>query len=265
MTVNLIRLNKFLSSSGAAARRKADILISEGRVSVNSRLVMELGVKIDPENDVVKVDGELIKNKSVDSKHVYILLNKPPGYITTTSDEKNRPTVMDLVKIHKRIYPVGRLDYDSEGLLLLTDDGELANKLMHPKYEINKTYFVKINKPIDANQEKRLRDGVVIERKNYPSSQIRRKVTSNKVKTSKANVEVMPESNKMRLIITIHEGRNREIRKMLEAVGLFVRTLKRIEYANLNIKGLKSGDWRYITEVEIRDLKTLISSGKTNK
>lgn len=240
--MGLIRLNKFISASGHAARRKVDLLISEGRVSVNSKTISELGTKIDPDEDVVKVDGEIIKQQGKDkSDLIYIILNKPAGYITSASDEKNRPTVIDLVKIRKRVYPVGRLDYNTEGLLLLTNDGDLANRLMHPKHEIEKTYFVKVNKPIDEKQENRLRNGVVIEGK----------------ETSKAWVEIIPKSERKQIRITIHEGRNRQVRKMLEAVGLFVRKLKRIEYANLNLKGLNVGEWRYLKEAEILKLKQL--------
>ena len=244
---NQVRLNKFISSSGIVSRRKADELIIEGRVSVNSKTVIELGVKIDSEKDKVKIDGELInlqdKNKQ---SYIYILLNKPAGFITSTSDEKHRPTVMDIVKLKKRIYPVGRLDFDSEGLLLLTNDGDLTNKLTHPGYEVNKTYLVRINKPIDEKQLTRLRGGLYIESQ---------KGAQKKVKTSKARVDVVPDSEKKQIKITIHEGRNRQVRRMLEAVGLFVRKLKRIEYANLTIKGLKPGDWRYLTDEEIRSLK----------
>lgn len=245
--INSVRLNKYISSSGIVSRRNADELIAEGRVSVNATTVFELGVKINPEKDKVKIDGELINPQGTSKQSfVYILLNKPAGYITTTADEKNRPTVMDLVKIRKRIYPVGRLDFDSEGLILLTNDGDLTNRLTHPGYEVNKTYLVKINKPIDEKQLSRLRAGVFIESQ---------KNAQRKVKTSKARIDVIPGSEKKQIKITIHEGRNRQIRKMLESVGLFVRKLKRIEYANLTIKGMIPGEWRYLTEEEIRFLK----------
>jgi 23S rRNA pseudouridine2605 synthase len=153
---------------------------------------------------------------------------------------------MDIVKIKKRIYPVGRLDYDSEGLLLLTNDGDLTNKLTHPGYEVNKTYLVKLNKPIDEKQLTRIRGGLFIESQ---------KGVQKKVKTSKARVDVVQGSENKQIKITIHEGRNRQIRRMLEAVGLFVRKLKRIEYANLTMQGLTPGDWRYLTAEEIRFLK----------
>ncbi len=236
---NAVRLNKFIAGSGFAARRKADELIEEGRVTVNARLVDSLGTKINPETDVVRIDGEIIKQPRRKENFVYVLLNKPAGYVTTTSDEKNRPTVMDLVGINRRIYPVGRLDYDTEGLLLLTNDGELANKLMHPKYGVYKTYVVKINKAIDEKSIKRLREGVILEGR----------------RTQRAKVSVIPKTEGRQLRISILEGRNRQVRKMLEAAGCFVRKLRRIEYANLNIKGLKEGEWRYLSGEEVRKLK----------
>jgi pseudouridine synthase len=236
LTKGLVRLNKFIADSGYTSRRKADELIAEGRVSVNSVTVTGAGTKVDPLNDTVKVDGESLR-KAV--KQVYILLNKPAGYITSTSDEKNRDTVLDLVKVHQRIYPVGRLDYDTEGLLLLTNDGELANKLMHPKYEILKTYLVKVNKPVDSKGLERLTKGVMVDGR----------------KTSEAKVQLVPNKENKQLRITIHEGRNRQVKKMLESVGLFVRKLKRIEYGGLNLKGLRTGEWRYLSEGEVKKLK----------
>jgi len=245
---NLVRLNKFIAGSGFTARRKADELIEAGRVTVNSEVVVSLGTKINPDEDTVRVDGELIKPPSEKKgKYIYILLNKPAGYVTTTSDEKNRPTVLDLVKVHQRIYPVGRLDYDTEGLLLLTNDGELANKLMHPKYGVYKTYVVKINKSIDEKSLHNLRDGVRISSGSPERSR----------RTNKAIVKVIPKTEGRQLRISIHEGRNRQVRKMLEAVGCYVRKLKRIEYANLNLKGLREGEWRYLSSEEIKKLKKI--------
>ena len=245
---NLVRLNKFIASSGLTARRKADELIEAGRVTVNSEVVVSLGTKINPDKDTVKVDGELIKPLSEKKgKFIYVLLNKPAGYVTTTSDEKNRPTVLDLVGINRRIYPVGRLDYDTEGLLLLTNDGDLANKLMHPKYGVYKTYVVKINKPIDEKSLNRLREGVKI-RAGSPERSRR---------TSEAKVSVVPKTEGRQLRISIYEGRNRQVRKMLEAVGCYVRRLRRIEYANLNLKGLREGEWRYLSGEEIKRLKKI--------
>jgi pseudouridine synthase len=235
---NLTRLNKFIAGSGFAARRKVDELIKEGRVTVNKKTVTELGTKIDPEKDLVKIDGEPVKSRS---KFIYVLLNKPKGYITSTSDELGRPIVMDLVKLKERIYPVGRLDYDTEGLLLLTNDGELAAKLMHPKYKVFKTYLVKINKPIDDTKVNKLRTGVKVEGKS----------------TGEAKVKIVPETGSHEILITIHEGRNRQIRKMMETVGLFVRKLKRIDYAGLKIDNLKSGHWRYLLAAEVALLKKI--------
>jgi len=257
---NAVRLNKFIASSGYTARRKADEFIETGRVTVNSKLVVSLGTKIDPENDVVKVDGELIKPPSKrKEKFIYVLLNKPAGYVTTTSDEKNRPTVLDLVGINRRIYPVGRLDYDTEGLLLLTNDGELANKLMHPKYGVYKTYLVKTNKPIDEKSLVRLREGVKIKADRGYSSRLNEssRRQANSLLTSEAKVSIVPNTDGKQLRISIHEGRNRQVRKMLEAVGCYVRKLKRVEYANLNITGLKAGEWRYLSGEEVNKLKEL--------
>lgn len=250
---NLIRLNKFISGAGFAARRKADVLIESGRVTVNSKTVTELGIKINPETDAVKVDGELIKPPSEKKlRFIYILLNKPAGYVTTTSDEKHRPTVLDLVGINQRIYPVGRLDYDTEGLLLLTNDGDLANKFMHPKYGVYKTYLAKLNRPIDEKGLKKLREGVLIKDYKRPSTTLRT--------AADAKVTVVPKTEGRQIRISIHEGRNRQVRKMLEAVGCYVRKLKRIEYASLDIKGLREGEWRYLSGEEIKKLKEAAKS-----
>lgn len=237
-----IRLNKFIASSGYCSRRKADELILSGRVSVNYKTVESLGTKVNPVKDVVKIDGEKLKaSPSATKNYIYILLNKPSGYITTTSDEKNRPAVVDLVKVKERIYPVGRLDYETEGLLILTNDGDLANKLMHPSHEVKKTYLVKLNKPIEERALNKLASGVNVDGK----------------KTAKANVTVVEKSEQKQITITIHEGRNRQVRKMLEAIGYFTRKLKRIEYAGLNIGNLKTGEWRYLNAKEVEKLKSL--------
>ena len=233
-----VRLNKFISTSGYAARRKADELILSGRVSVNSKTVTVPGTKIEPEKDVVKIDGEPVKRSRHD-KLIYILLNKPRGYVTTTSDDKNRQTVLDLVRVKQRIYPVGRLDYNSQGLLLLTNDGELANKLMHPRFRVFKTYSVKLNKPVDEISLKRLKNGVMIDGR----------------KTAEAKVSVIPKTGNKQIRISIHEGRNRQVRRMLEAVGLFIRKLNRVEYAGLKDKALKQGQWKYLSNKEVRILK----------
>jgi len=237
----LIRLNKFISSSGYVARRKADELIREGRVAVNSLVVKELGTKIDPLEDTVTIDGDPVRAKT---DFTYILLNKPRGFITSASDEKNRPVVLDLVRTRRRVFPVGRLDYNSEGLLLLTDDGELAQKLMHPSSLVYKTYVVKLHKAIDHKQLVRLRQGVKINGK----------------KTSKAFVSLVPNTCRKEIRISIHEGRNRQIRRMLQSVGLFVRRLRRTNYANLSDNSLKPGKWRFLTQKELKSLRKIIAN-----
>ena len=240
---NLIRLNKYIANSGFAARRKVDELLTTGRVTVNKKVVTELGTKIDPDNDEVKIDGEPVKSQS---RFIYILINKPKGYITSTSDEHGRPVVMDLMKIKERVYPVGRLDYDTEGLLLLTNDGDLAAKLMHPKYKVQKTYQVKLNNAIDDAKVNKLRSGVKVEGR----------------LTGEARVKIVPETGSHEIYVTIHEGRNRQIRKMMEAVGLFVRKLKRIEYAGIRIDKLKPAAWRHLLPDEVKMLKKLTSGVK---
>jgi pseudouridine synthase len=236
----LIRLNKYIACSGITARRKADELISSGRVTVNGKTVTAMGIKIDPATDVVKIDGVTVIKKR-DSKNFYILLNKPRGYITSTSDEKNRKTVLDLIDIKERIYPVGRLDYDSEGLLILTNDGELTNRLMHPRYGAEKTYVVKLNRAISQEMIENLKAGIKIDG----------------IYTAKAKISVVPYTENKQIKITIHEGRNRQVRKMLESVGLFVRRLKRTEYAGLKLKGLRAGEWRYLTNREAEKIKSI--------
>ena len=194
--VSTVRLNKFISSSGFCSRRKADEFILSGRVSVNNKTVISLGSKVDPAKDIVKIDGEKLKASSSSVKHfIYILLNKPSGYITTTSDEKNRPAVIDLVKVKERIYPVGRLDYETEGLLLLTNDGDLANKLMHPSHKIEKLYLAKLNKPIEEKALNRLASGVNVDGK----------------KTAKAKISVVPKSEQKQITIS---GRSEKCSKL---------------------------------------------------
>lgn len=236
---SLVRLNKFIANSGFAARRKVDELIESGRVSVNDMQIKKQGVKINPEKDVVKIDGEIVKNRL---EYTYVLLNKPTGYITTTSDEFSRPKVTDLVNVKDRIYPVGRLDFDTEGFLLLTNDGDLANRLMHPKYRVYKSYIARIDKPINDKSIFKLRTGVIIDGK----------------PTGKASVKAT-DAEKMELFISIHEGRNRQVRRMLESIGFFVRSLKRIEYAGLKDDNLKTGKWRFLDAKEVARLKRLTS------
>ncbi len=232
------RLNKFISNAGITARRKADELIFTGRVTVNMQTVTEPGTKINPEKDVVKVDGEKVKPQT---EFIYVVLFKPRGYVTTTHDEKGRPTVMDLIGLNTRLYPIGRLDYDTDGVLLLTNDGEFSNMMMHPRHKIFKTYFAKLDKPIEDNDERKLREGVMIDGK----------------PTSRAKVRIIPNTGEQNIWISIHEGRNRQVRRMLETLGYLVQRLKRVEYARIGLDGLKPGEWRYLTPEELDTAKKL--------
>ncbi|MBL8015990.1 MAG: rRNA pseudouridine synthase [Ignavibacteria bacterium] len=232
------RLNKFISNAGITARRKADELIFTGRVTVNMQTVTEPGTKINPEKDVVKVDGEKVKPQT---EFIYVVLFKPRGYVTTTHDEKGRPTVMDLIGLNTRLYPIGRLDYDTDGVLLLTNDGEFSNMMMHPRHKIFKTYFAKLDKPIEENDERKLREGVMIDGK----------------PTSRAKVRIIPNTGDQNIWISIHEGRNRQVRRMLETLGYLVQRLKRVEYARIGLDGLKPGEWRYLTPEELDTAKKL--------
>lgn len=235
-----MRLQKALAHSGVASRRRAEEYIREGRVKVNGQVVNEMGVVVTA-NDNIEVDGKPIK---LESKKVYILLHKPKGYITSVSDPKGRKTVIDLIDgIEERIYPVGRLDYDSSGLLFLTNDGQFANFLMHPKHEILKTYIVTVKGKPSENAIQSLRKGIKIE--NYI--------------TAPAYVNVLSiYENKTKLEITIHEGRNRQVRKMCEKIGNPVIRLKRVAYGGVQLGNLKPGEWRYLTESEKKRLMEMM-------
>lgn len=234
----LTRLNKFISNAGVTARRKADELIFTGRVTVNMQTVTEPGTKINPDKDVVKVDGEKVKPLT---EFIYVVLFKPRGYVTTTHDEKGRPTVMDLIGLNTRLYPIGRLDYDTDGVLLLTNDGEFSNMMMHPRHKVFKTYFAKLDKPIEEADMRKLREGLMIDGK----------------PTSRAKVRIIPNTGDQNIWISIHEGRNRQVRRMLEELSYMVQRLKRVEYARIGLDNLKPGEWRYMTEEELRDARKL--------
>lgn len=235
-----VRLQKILSTAGVASRRASEQMILEGRVMVNGATVLELGTKADPDKDVIKVDGRRIK---VDVTHRYIALYKPKGYVTTRKDPEGRRTVMDLIGEGAYIYPVGRLDYDSEGLLLMTSDGELAARLMHPRHEVDKVYEVIVMGAPDARAIEKLRKGVYIEGGRTSPADIHVGTT---VKGAKPTTM---------LTITIREGRNRQIRKMCSAVGLPVRDLRRIRMGPIGLGRLKQGQWRDLTPVEVKRLK----------
>ncbi len=237
---NSIRLNKFIASNGILSRRKIDELILQGRVSVNGNEITELGFKIDPGKDKISVDGEAVRTST---KKIYIILNKPQGVITSVSDDKKRTTVIDILGLNEKVFPVGRLDYNTTGLLLLTNDGELANKLMHPKSEIYKTYFVKLSKPLEEKHRLKLTEGIKLEGKETAPSKIRYPKKNN---------------NYQDLFISIYEGRNRQVRNMFEHYGYFVRELERVEYAGLNMEDLRSGEWRKLTPEEVVKLYEIV-------
>ena len=233
-----VRLQKFLANNGVCSRRKAEEYIQQGLVKVNGETVTELGVKINLEKDEVIFKGN--KVGKIDKK-VYILLNKPIGYVTTTKDQFERSTVLDLVHVKEKILPVGRLDMYTSGALILTNDGEFIYKVTHPKYEIEKTYNVTLKGIINKDETKKLEDGVEIE--NYTSGKAKVKI----LKTDK-------EKDISRIEITIHEGKNREVRKMCNSIGRKVLALHRSKIENIDVKNLKLGEWRYLNNKEINSL-----------
>lgn len=233
-----IRLQKYLAEAGIASRRKCEELILDGKIEVNGKVVTELGTKV-TENDKVKYIGKLIS--PVEEK-IYILLNKPIGYVTTVKDQFGRDTVLDLVKVDKRIVPVGRLDMYTSGALILTNDGEFVNKLTHPKNEVNKTYNVTISGKITQEDVNKLQKGVKID-DNYITKPAKVKI-----------LKIDEEKNISRIQITIHEGKNRQVRKMCNAIDKKVLALHRSKIGDIDVKDLKIGTWRYLTEKEINSL-----------
>ena len=231
------RLQKYLANNGIAARRKCEEYIVQGRVKVNGKIVTELGTKINPEQDIIEFDGKKIEKVE---HHVYILLNKPIGYVTTVKDQFDRPTVLDLVKVKEKVLPVGRLDMYTSGALILTNDGEFINKVTHPKNEVEKTYTVTVKGIISEEEVEQLKNGVKID--DYVSGKA-------KVKILKINEE----KQISRVQITIHEGKNREVRKMCEAIGKKVLALHRRRIGNLDVKNMKIGTWRYLTNQEVNN------------
>ncbi len=234
-----VRLQKYLAEAGIASRRKAEELIVQGKVKVNGKIVTELGTKIVPNKDRVEFEGNEVK---IQSNLVYILLNKPIGYVTTAKDQFNRDSVLDLVKVKERVVPVGRLDMYTSGALILTNDGDFVYKVTHPKHEIEKTYTVTLKGIITDEEVQSLRAGVKI--LNDEEEYVTRPA---KVKILKTDSE----KNISRLEIVIHEGKNRQVRKMCEAVGRKVLALHRSKIASLDVKDLKLGQWRYLNEKEI--------------
>lgn len=234
------RLQKVIAQSGYCSRREAEKLIKDGKVLVNGEKVSELGVKVNY-SDNIMVNGVLLSKED----KVYFILNKPRGYICSASDEKTRKTVIDLIKTDKRIYPVGRLDYNTTGVLLLTNDGELTNLLIHPRNEIEKVYIAKLNKILEINDLKTIEKGVIID--GYKTKRAKLKIRKIDKKKNNCIVE-----------IRIHEGKNHQVKKMFEAVGYDVIKLNRVLFAGLTTYGLKSGEYRKLTVKEVKQLYSLV-------
>lgn len=233
-----VRLQKYLASQGVASRRKCEEYIEQGKVSVNGKIVTELGTKISPQKDVILYEGKKVKKQE---KKVYILLNKPIGYVTTVSDQFDRDTVLDLVSVPERVVPVGRLDMYTSGALILTNDGDFVYQVTHPKHEITKTYIVTVKGMVSEEEITQLREGVRID--DY--------------QTKPAKVKMIKEDEEKqitRLEIMIHEGKNRQVRKMCEAVGKKVVALHRSKIGKIEVKGLALGKWRFLDQQEISNL-----------
>ncbi len=233
----MTRLNKYMADSGVGSRRECDRLIAEGVVKINGK-VASLGATVE-DGDRVTVNGARVENKQ---KRYYIMLHKPKGYVTTVKDDLGRKTVMDLVNVNARLYPVGRLDYDTEGLLLLTNDGELANRLTHPRNEINKIYIARISGILTESERVALEKGVLLDG----------------VKTAPARVRILKQDqHHTRCEVTIHEGKNRQVKRMFETVGKEVEFLKRVAVGELRLGGLARGSYRFLTDSEAEYLKNL--------
>lgn len=234
------RLQKLIAQYGYTSRRKAEDLIRKKKVMVNGKIITELGTKVDS-NDVISIDGIII-NKDI--KYEYYILNKPRSVVSSVEDNRGRITVVDLINTDARIYPIGRLDYDTTGLILLTNDGDFANTLMHPKFQIEKTYIAKINKILDKDEIHQIKKGILIDN---------RKVEVRKLKIKNINKE----KNTMILELTIIEGRNHIVKKIFNELNIEVLKLSRIGYGFLDIKDLKSGEYRTLTIKEIKKMYSL--------
>ena len=235
------RLQKYLASAGIASRRKCEELILQGKVEVNGKIVTELGTKV-TEEDVIKYNGKIVKPEE---EKVYILLNKPIGYVTTAHEQFGRDKVLDLIKINKRIVSVGRLDMYTSGALILTNDGELVNKLTHPKNEVEKTYNVTVKGRITETEINQLKKGVIID-EDYLTKPAKVKI-----------LKIDDEKDISRIQIIIHEGKNRQVRKMCEAIDKKVLALHRSKIGNIDVKNLKIGQWRYLTIKELKNIDNI--------
>ena len=228
------RLQKVIAASGIASRRKAEELIKDGKVKVNGKVITELGTKVS-NKDEIEVNNKIIEKETKE----YYLLNKPRGVITSTSDDKGRKTVIDLIQTNSRIYPVGRLDYDTTGVLLLTNDGEFSNIMTHPKNNVDKVYLAKLNGIIKGEQINKLKDGVKLDDIVVKASRVKLK-------------KVDPEKNTSMVEITIHEGKNHQVKRMFDRVGFLVDKLTRERIGIFNLEGLKSGEYRKLTPKEVQ-------------
>jgi pseudouridine synthase len=236
----MMRLNRYLAMAGVASRRKCDDLILAKRIKVNGHTVDQLGLKIDEHSDAILFDDKPVQ---LPEKLKYILLNKPAGYVTTVSDEHNRHTVIDLVPVKERVFPVGRLDYETTGLLLLTNDGDLANQLIHPRYKIEKTYHVLLDRYVKPVAIYHLRQGIVLDGR----------------KTAPCSIEqIRTVDNCSLLEVKLYEGRYRQIRRMFEHFDYNVEELDRIAFGPLTLSGLKRGEWRYLRGAELVSLRNQI-------
>lgn len=241
----MIRLNRYLASCGLASRRGAEEMILAGRVALNGKRVTELGTTIVEGRDTVLVDGKRVEP---DINKVYVLLNKPKGYITTAKDELGRRDVMELVQLKERIFPIGRLDRNSEGLLLLTNDGDIAHRLMHPSFKVTKTYRVRLEQPFKENDFKVLTSGVMLE------DGITQPCRARYSGDSADQIEIQ-----------LREGRNHQVRRMLEVLGYEVKALKRVQYGPLTLKGVERGQWRMLSRTEVHQLREAVDLVDTGK
>ena len=245
------RLQVVLAQAGVASRRASERLVAAGRVRVNGRVIREQGVKVDPLHDVIEVDKRRVHPQEA---KVYLLLHKPPGYVSTVSDPQGRRTVLDLVQAAQRIYPVGRLDVDSEGLLLLTNDGEITNYLTHPRYEHEKEYLAQVEGTPSQESLRELRGGIELEDIITAPATIRA-VSQPELPFRLPSIEGRPPAKTSWLQITIREGRKRQIRRMLQAVGHPVCRLVRVRMASLTLGDLQAGEWRHLSAEELADLR----------
>lgn len=245
---HLVRLQKYIADCGVTSRRKAEELILQGRVQINGRVHTQMGIKVDPAEDMISVDGLMIDKQTVD--HVYLVMNKPRSCVTTVSDPQGRKTVMDFVPIKTRVYPIGRLDYLSEGLLLLTNDGELGNKILHPSFGVTKTYEVKVFGRVNEILLRKLRDGVQTSEGFLKPKSVR-------------ILEYLP--NKTWLEFRLTDGKNREIRRICEACGVTIDKLRRVAIGNLSINGIKPGEWEYITKRQLLEHIGINKDGSPRK